>query len=54
MNRPYRPVSKLSSAVAALAAVVSTTVILSGVLGLADHYGSRAQLATAEAAAPHA
>jgi hypothetical protein len=54
MNRPYRPVSKLSSAVAALAAVVSTTVILSGVLGLADHYGSRAQVATTEAAAPRA
>jgi hypothetical protein len=54
MNRPYRPVSKLSSAVAALAAVVSTTVILSGVLGLADHYGSQAQVATTEATAPRA
>jgi hypothetical protein len=54
MNRPYRPVSKLSSAVAAFAAVFSTTVILSGVLGLADHYGSQVQVATTEAAAPRA
>ena len=54
MNRPYRPVSKLSSTLAALAAVVSTTVILSGVLGLADHYGSQVQVATTEAATPRA
>ena len=54
MNRPFRPVSKLSSAVSAFAAVLSTTVILSGILGLADHYGSQAQVATTEAAAPRA
>jgi len=54
MNRPFRPVSKLSNAVAAFAAVVATTVILSGVLGLADHYGSQAQVATNEATAPRA
>jgi hypothetical protein len=54
MNRPFRPVSKLSSAVSALAAVLVTTVILSGVLGLADHYGSQAQVATTQTAAPRA
>ena len=54
MNRTFRPVSKLSSAVAAFAAVVSTTVILSGILGLADHYGSQVQVATTEATAPRA
>ena len=54
MNRPFRPVSKLSSAFAALAAVVSTTVILSGVLGLADHYGNQAQVAATAAAVPRA
>jgi hypothetical protein len=51
MNRPFRPVSKLSSAIAALAAVLSTAVILSGILGLADHYGSQVQVATIAAAA---
>lgn len=54
MNRPFRPVSKLSSAVSALAAVVATSVILSGVLGLADHYGSKVQVATIEVTAPRA
>jgi len=54
MNRPFRPVSKLSSAVSALAAVLSTAVILSGIGGLAEHYGSQAQVATTAAAAPRA
>jgi hypothetical protein len=54
MNRPYCPVSKLSSAASALAAVLATTVILSGVLGLADHYGGQAQVAATEAVAPRA
>ncbi len=54
MNRPFRPVSKLSSAVSALAAVLATTVILSGVLGLADHYGSKVEVATTAATAPRA
>jgi hypothetical protein len=51
MNRPFRTASKLSSAVAALAAVLSTAVILSGILGLADHYGSQVQVATIAASA---
>jgi hypothetical protein len=54
MNRPFRPVSKLSNAVAALAAVLSTAVILSGIGGLAEHYGSQAQVATTQTAAPRA
>jgi len=54
MNRPFRPVSKLSSAVSALAAVLSTAVILSGIGGLAEHYGSQSQVATTAAAAPRA
>jgi hypothetical protein len=54
MNHPFRPVSKLSSAVSAVAAVLSTAVILSGILGLADHYGSQAQIATTEATVPRA
>lgn len=54
MNTPFRPVSKLSNAVSAVAAVVATTVILSGVLGLADHYSSQSQVAATEAAAPRA
>jgi hypothetical protein len=43
MNRPFRPVSKLSSA-----------VILSGIGGLAEHYGSQAQVATTATTAPRA
>jgi hypothetical protein len=54
MNRPFRPASKLSSAVSAVAAILSTAVILSGILGLADHYGSQVQVATIEAATPRA
>jgi hypothetical protein len=54
MNRPYRPVSKLSNAVSALAAVLSTAVILSGIGGLAEHYSSQAQVATTQTTAPRA
>jgi hypothetical protein len=54
MNRPYRPVSKLSSAVAAMAAVVSSVLILSAIGGLADHYGSQAQIAQTETGAQRA
>jgi hypothetical protein len=54
MNRPFRPVSKLSSTVSALAAVLSTVVILSGIGGLAEHYASQAQVAAIQATAPRA
>ena len=54
MNRPFRAVSKLSRAASALAAVLSTVVVLSSIGGLAEHYGSQAQVATTEATAPRA
>jgi hypothetical protein len=45
MNRPFRPVSKLSNAVSALAAIVATVLILGGIDGLATLYGGGGQLA---------
>jgi hypothetical protein len=51
MNQPFRPASNRSRATSALAAVLASTLILSAVLGPADHYGSQPQLAAAPALA---
>lgn len=54
MNQPFRPASKLSRAGSALAAVLASALVLGAVIGLADHYGSQAQLAATSVPSPHA
>ena len=54
MNQPFRPSSKLSRAGSALAAILTSALVLGAVIGLADHYGSQVQVASAAATAPRA
>lgn len=55
MNREFTPTTKSSRLVIALAAVVSTLLVLGGIDGLAGHYSAPgAQLATTPADAPRA
>lgn len=54
MNRTFRPTSKLSSAVAAVAAIISSVLMLSAIGGLAEHYSSQAQVAQIQSSAPRA
>lgn len=54
MNQPFRPASKLSRAGSALAAILTSALVLGAVIGLADHYGSQVQVATTAAAAQRA
>lgn len=54
MNRPFRPTSKLSSAVAAAAAVICSFLVLSAIGGLAEHYSSQTQVAQIHTGAPRA
>ena len=49
MNRQLKTASKLARAVAAAAALVLTTVVMTSNFGLADHYNVQAQLVTAKA-----
>lgn len=50
MNRQFRPASRLSNALSAVAAVVSSLVILAGVAGLAEHYSGATQMAATPSA----
>jgi hypothetical protein len=53
MNREFTPASKQSRTVSAIAAVVCTLFVMSGIEGLASHYHAPAvQLATAATDAP--
>lgn len=45
MNREFRTTSKLTRSILAFAAVVSTTLIVSGIGGLVEHYSADSQLA---------
>ena len=49
MNRQFRPASRLSNVLSAVAAVISSLVILAGVAGLAEHYSGATQMAAAPA-----
>jgi hypothetical protein len=48
MNREFTSTTKLGRSIFAFAAVVTTVLILSGITGLAEHYGSATQLAAGE------
>jgi hypothetical protein len=48
MNREFTTTSKLARSVLAVAAVVSTALIVSGIGGLAEHYSADMQLAQAQ------
>ncbi|MGE5666190.1 MAG: hypothetical protein ACM3ZD_06135 [Betaproteobacteria bacterium] len=52
MNRQFRPASRLSNALSAVAAVISSLVILAGVAGLAEHYSGATQMAASPVTQP--
>jgi hypothetical protein len=51
MNREFTSTSTLARSVFALAAIVSTILIVSGISGLAEHYSAGTQVAAIEASA---
>jgi uncharacterized membrane protein len=48
MNRQFKTTSNLARAVAAISAIVLTTLVVTVNLGLADHYNVQAELAAAK------
>jgi hypothetical protein len=50
MNREFTSTSTLVRSLFAVAAIVSTVLIVSGIGGLAEHYSAGTQLATVEVA----